>query len=101
MSIWRRKPIEEQWVEHGIAPKQIVASHVVNGTTTFTRPLCPYPAFPPYSGTGDPTDSASFVCVENDNPPSDDQPPAPKYLNDRHNYPVIPDYRDSSPSAWR
>jgi hypothetical protein len=37
---------------------------------------------------GDPTTASSFVCVA-------DQPPAPKYLNDGHNYPIVPiDDRD-------
>jgi hypothetical protein len=31
----------EQWVETGVAPDQIIASKVVSGATTFTRPLCP------------------------------------------------------------
>ena len=39
------------WVEQGIAPDQIIASKVVNGVTTFSRPLCPYPALPRYSGS--------------------------------------------------
>jgi feruloyl esterase len=27
-----------------------------------TRPLCKYPAFPRYKGSGDPNDAASFSC---------------------------------------
>ena len=30
-----------QWVEHGIAPDQIIASKVTGGVTAFSRPLCP------------------------------------------------------------
>ena len=30
-----------QWVEQGIAPDQLLASKIVNGVTTFTRPLFP------------------------------------------------------------
>ena len=44
-----------QWVEQDVAPEQIIASKIVNGVTTFTRPLCPYPALPRYSGVGDTT----------------------------------------------
>jgi feruloyl esterase len=52
-----------QWVEQGIAPDQIIVSKVVKGVTTFTRPSCPYPALPRYSGVGDPTKASSFVCA--------------------------------------
>jgi feruloyl esterase len=83
-----------QWVEQGIAPDQIIASKVVNGVTTFSRPLCPYPALPRYSGVGDPTQASSFKCVA-DEDHDDNQPPAPKYLNDRDNFPIVPiDDRD-------
>jgi feruloyl esterase len=79
----------EQWVDQGIAPNQIIVSKVVNGVTTFTRPICPYPALPRYSGVGDVTDAGSFACVA-DTDHDDNQPPAPKYLNDHHNYPIVP-----------
>jgi len=79
----------EQWVDQGIAPDQIIVSKVVNGVTTFTRPLCPYPKLPRYSGVGDPTQASSFNCVA-DEGHDDNQPPAPKYLNDQHNYPIVP-----------
>ena len=35
------------------------------GAKQFTRPLCPYPEFAQYNGTGNPDDAASFSCVEN------------------------------------
>jgi feruloyl esterase len=79
----------EQWVETGVAPDQIIASKVVKGVTTFARPLCPYPALPRYSGVGDPTQASSFNCVA-DEDHDDNQPPAPKYLNDHNNYPIVP-----------
>jgi len=78
-----------QWVEQGIAPDQIIASKVVNGVTTFTRPVCPYPALPRYKGVGDSTKASSFVCAD-DGDRDDNQPPAPKYLNDEDNYPIVP-----------
>jgi feruloyl esterase len=49
------------WVENGNAPERIVASGA-----TFpgrTRPLCPYPTYARYSGSGDPDSAASFVCA--------------------------------------
>jgi feruloyl esterase len=78
-----------QWVEQGIAPGQIIASKIVNGVTAFTRPLCPYPALPRYSGVGDPTKASSFLCTA-DYDRDDNQPPAPKYLDDGDNFPIVP-----------
>ena len=51
-----------QWVEAGVPPDRVVASHVESGATTFTRPLCPYPTNAFYSGSGPTTDASSFVC---------------------------------------
>lgn len=49
------------WVEKGQAPQRIVA----RGTTVFpgrSRPLCPYPQYAHYDGSGNPDDAASFSC---------------------------------------
>ena len=60
----------------------IVMAHIeftANGVL-MTRPLCPFPALPRYAGSGDPTDAASFACVDDGvhyNPT-----PAPEYLKD-------------------
>ncbi len=52
------------WVERGIAPEGIVASHITNGKVDRTRPLCPYPQVPTYKGSGSIDDAANFVCAE-------------------------------------
>ena len=78
-----------QWVEHGTAPDQIIAYHVSGSVQDFSRPVCPYPALPRYSGVGDTTIASSFICVA-DRDHDDNQPPAPKYLNDGDNYPTVP-----------
>jgi feruloyl esterase len=52
----------EQWVGSGSAPKQILASHLTNGTMDRTRPLCPYSQVAAYKGTGSTDDAANFVC---------------------------------------
>jgi len=52
----------EQWVEHGQAPDQIVASHSTNGVVDRTRPLCPYPTIATYNGSGSIDSAASFTC---------------------------------------
>ena len=56
---------------------------------TFPRLVCSYPALPRYSGTGDSTQASSFVCLA-DEDHDDNQPPAPKYLDDGDNYPIVP-----------
>jgi feruloyl esterase len=57
----------ESWVEQGVAPQRIIATHYVNNTASqgvqFQRPLCPYPERAEYTGSGDPNDAANFQCV--------------------------------------
>jgi len=52
----------ERWRESGVAPKEIVASHVTAGAVDRTRPLCPYPQVAVYKGTGSNNDASNFVC---------------------------------------
>jgi feruloyl esterase len=51
------------WVEKGKAPDSIIASKVVDGKVTRTRPLCPYPQVARYNGQGSIDDAANFRCV--------------------------------------
>ncbi|MGA7793666.1 MAG: tannase/feruloyl esterase family alpha/beta hydrolase [Candidatus Acidiferrales bacterium] len=54
----------DQWVDHDVAPEKIIASHVTNGTTSFSRPLCPYPQEAQYVvKSGDRTNASSWACV--------------------------------------
>jgi feruloyl esterase len=57
-----RMKVIEQWVEQGVAPDRITASHATNGVVDRTRPLCAYPQVARYTGTGSTDDAASFVC---------------------------------------
>jgi feruloyl esterase len=52
----------EQWVEHGKAPDELIASHSTAGKVDRTRPLCPYPQVAKYKGTGSIDDAANFSC---------------------------------------
>ncbi len=54
----------ENWVEKGVAPERILASHRTNGTVDRTRPLCAYPRVAKWNGTGSPDDAANFSCVK-------------------------------------
>jgi feruloyl esterase len=52
----------EAWREQGRPPAEIIASQVRDGKTVRTRPLCPYPQVPRYSGSGSIDQAANFVC---------------------------------------
>jgi len=57
----------ERWVEQGIAPDRIIATHYVNNVASqgvqFQRPLCPFPQRSEYLGQGDPNNAANFAYV--------------------------------------
>jgi feruloyl esterase len=57
-------PLLQSWVEQGAAPASILASHLTSGVVDRTRPLCPYPAFEVYKGSGSTDDAANFDCAE-------------------------------------
>jgi len=49
----------ERWVEQGIAPDQIMG----RGAQGMTRPLCPYPQYAEYKGSGDLKNGANWACT--------------------------------------
>jgi feruloyl esterase len=61
------------WVEAGTAPDSILAGNSFNQTSNplsgsalpqgRTRPLCPYPQYARYTGTGDSENAANFACI--------------------------------------
>jgi len=52
------------WVEKGIAPQSIAAKALPTNADfpNRTRPLCPYPQFAKYKGSGSVEDASNFVC---------------------------------------
>jgi feruloyl esterase len=52
----------ERWRESGVAPDQIIASHVTNNRVDMIRPLCSYPQVAVYKGIGSTNDGTNFVC---------------------------------------
>ncbi len=50
----------DAWVDKGIAPANLTVTDNHSGRT---RPLCEWPAWPRYNGSGDPDSAASFTCV--------------------------------------
>jgi feruloyl esterase len=53
-----------RWQETGKAPDALDASQVKDGTVTFTRPLCAYPKWARYDGSGDSTKAENFSCKQ-------------------------------------
>lgn len=52
------------WVENGRAPGGVIGTHRnERGEVDRTMPVCPYPQFARYKGTGDVKDAANFVCA--------------------------------------
>ena len=52
----------DRWVATGTAPESIPASRVRDGKVDRTRPLCAYPRFAVYKGSGPVEDAGSFEC---------------------------------------
>ena len=50
----------ERWREQGTAPAQIMGTNPQSG---LTRPLCTFPQFAKYKGTGDLKDAANWACA--------------------------------------
>ncbi len=55
----------ENWVEQGIAPESLVASHSTSGVVDRTMPLCKFPEKARYVG-GNVNDAASWTCASRD-----------------------------------
>lgn len=53
----------ENWVEKGMAPVAQVVADNNAATRGRTRPLCEYPAWPRYNGTGDQNLANNYACV--------------------------------------
>jgi feruloyl esterase len=53
-----------QWVENGVAPDKMIASHSTSGVVDSTRPLCPYPQVAKWTGVGNINDAANYVCQD-------------------------------------
>ena len=75
----------QQWVENGVAPERLIAAKYVQDQPSqgvqMTRPLCPYPLYPKYSGSGATDTAVNFICVDNRNNQGTLNPmPAPEYL---------------------
>jgi feruloyl esterase len=50
----------EAWREKNVAPAQMIA---FNPQTSTTRPICPYPQFAKYKGSGNMKDASNWACA--------------------------------------
>jgi feruloyl esterase len=53
----------DRWVESGVKPQSIVASHVTGSVVDRTRPLCAYPSVARYVGSGSTDEARNFRCA--------------------------------------
>lgn len=59
---WDSLTALENWVEKGVVPVGQVAADANVATAGRTRPVCEYPTWPKYSGSGDVNKATSFTC---------------------------------------
>ncbi|WUR14311.1 tannase/feruloyl esterase family alpha/beta hydrolase [[Empedobacter] haloabium] len=62
---WDALAVLDQWVTAGTAPGTLSATDTSPATKGRARPLCRYPAYPRYLGSGSVDAAASFACVSN------------------------------------
>ncbi len=60
---WNSLSTLDAWVSKGEAPKAQVISDRSPDHQGRTRPLCEYPLWPRYKGSGNPDEARSFACV--------------------------------------
>ncbi|WP_052319359.1 tannase/feruloyl esterase family alpha/beta hydrolase [Burkholderia sp. A9] len=61
---WDSLAALDGWVASGQAPVSPVVTDGNPATKGRTRPLCEYPQFPMYKGSGDANSASSFVCAD-------------------------------------
>jgi feruloyl esterase len=61
---WDSLAALENWVEQGLAPGTPVAADSVAGTYGRTRPLCQYPGWPKFRGSGSLDAAVNYSCVQ-------------------------------------
>ena len=61
---WDNLSVLDDWVDKGIAPPAApIAYDSSKANLGRSRPLCPFPTWPQYSGSGSLNEAASFRCV--------------------------------------
>lgn len=62
---WDKLPALVDWVENGIAPDSVIATHSSNGQVDNERPLCPYPQRARYTGPAGAENNPSNWVADN------------------------------------
>ena len=60
---WDAMNALDRWVTRGVAPETMIGTDTNTATSGRSRPLCLYPAFPRYCGSGDINAAASYRCA--------------------------------------
>jgi hypothetical protein len=60
---WDQLATIENWVEKGIDPANNIVATDDAGVPGRTRPLCVFPSWPKYNGSGDVNNAKSFTCA--------------------------------------
>ena len=68
---WDPLPALEAWIEKGQAPSGLVTTDQNAATRGRTRPVCEWPSWPKYNGSGDPNSASSFSCVRSESADDD------------------------------
>jgi feruloyl esterase len=55
----------ENWVERGIAPESLLATHRTEGVVDRTMPICMFPRQAEYRGSGNVNDASTWSCPPN------------------------------------
>jgi hypothetical protein len=53
----------DRWLDTGVAPREMIVVDNNQGSGGRTRPLCVYPTWPKYKGSGDVNAAGSFACA--------------------------------------
>ncbi|MBO9647480.1 MAG: tannase/feruloyl esterase family alpha/beta hydrolase [Variovorax sp.] len=61
---WDSLSALDNWVQNGLAPATGVAMDTVAGTYGRTRPLCLFPAWPKFNGSGSADAAINYSCVQ-------------------------------------
>ena len=63
MAAWDSLSVLDTWVDNGTPPSPQIVTDRNDTANSRTRPLCEFPAWPKYNGSGDMNKAASFSCV--------------------------------------
>ena len=60
---WDAMGALDRWVTDGAAPGVLVGTDTNRATLGRSRPLCPYPTYPRYGGSGSIDNASNYACA--------------------------------------